>query len=145
MNTQTEQTTLDTLTFDNRFTRELPADLETENYRRQVRDACYSRVKPTPVSNPKLVAYAKEVANLIDLSQEACESDLFTQVFVGNHLLEGMDPFAMCYGGHQFGNWAGQLGDGRWPRSGRSPEGDGAGNVRHHRCPRVATDGSAGG
>ena len=113
MNTQTEQTTLDTLTFDNRFTRELPADLETENYRRQVRDACYSRVKPTPVSNPKLVAYAKEVANLIDLSQEACESDLFTQVFVGNHLLEGMDPFAMCYGGHQFGNWAGQLGDGR--------------------------------
>lgn len=113
MNTQTEQAPLDTLIFDNRFTRELPADPETENFRRQVRDACYSRVHPTPVSNPQLVAYAKEVANLIDLSQEACESDLFTQVFVGNHILEGMDPFAMCYGGHQFGNWAGQLGDGR--------------------------------
>ncbi|MGA1195454.1 MAG: protein adenylyltransferase SelO family protein, partial [Candidatus Latescibacterota bacterium] len=113
MNTQTKQTVLNTLTFDNRFTNELPADPETENFRRQVRDACYSRVKPTPVSNPQLVAYAKEVANLLDLSQEACESDLFTQVFVGNHILEGMDPFAMCYGGHQFGNWAGQLGDGR--------------------------------
>ncbi len=113
MPVQTEQTTLDTLTFDNRFTNELPADPETENFRRQVRDACYSRVNPTPVSNPQLVAYSKEVANLLDLSQEACESDLFTQVFVGNHILEGMDPFAMCYGGHQFGNWAGQLGDGR--------------------------------
>jgi len=34
-------------------------------------------------------------------------------VFGGNRLLPGMEPFAMCYGGHQFGNWAGQLGDGR--------------------------------
>ncbi len=42
-----------------------------------------------------------------------CESDDFTQVFSGNHLLPGMDSYAMCYGGHQFGNWAGQLGDGR--------------------------------
>jgi uncharacterized protein YdiU (UPF0061 family) len=34
-------------------------------------------------------------------------------LFSGNQLVEGMQPYAMCYGGHQFGNWAGQLGDGR--------------------------------
>ena len=105
--------TLENLTFDNRFTRELPADPETENSRRQVMQACYSRVQPTPVAQPRLVAYAREVAQELNLSSAVCESDDFTQVFSGNHLLPGMDSYAMCYGGHQFGNWAGQLGDGR--------------------------------
>ena len=60
-----------------------------------------------------MLAYSPEVAELLELSNENCRSDLFTQVFSGNALLEGMKPYAMCYGGHQFGNWAGQLGDGR--------------------------------
>ncbi len=34
-------------------------------------------------------------------------------MFAGNQLLSGMEPYAACYGGHQFGSWAGQLGDGR--------------------------------
>jgi uncharacterized protein YdiU (UPF0061 family) len=101
------------LRFDNRFTRELPADPDTRNRRRQVEGACYSRVKPTPVAAPRLVAYAREVAELLGLSVEACESKDFARVFTGNQLLPGMQPFAICYGGHQFGNWAGQLGDGR--------------------------------
>lgn len=99
--------------FDNRFTRELPADTETDNTRRQVLSACYSFVKPTQVKAPKLVAYSHEVAAQLGLSTTACESDSFTQVFSGNQLLDGMKPYAQCYGGHQFGNWAGQLGDGR--------------------------------
>lgn len=102
-----------TLSFDNRFTRELPADPETENYRRQVLQACYSRVQPTPVAQPQLVAYTREVARELGLTDAACESAEFTQIFSGNRLLSGMDPYATCYGGHQFGNWAGQLGDGR--------------------------------
>jgi len=101
------------LTFDNRFTRTLPADPDTANRPRQVIGACYSRVKPTPVTAPNLVAYSREVAELLDLSDETCTSDHFTKVFAGNRLLTAMDPFAMCYGGHQFGHWAGQLGDGR--------------------------------
>ncbi|MBF0259404.1 MAG: YdiU family protein [Desulfamplus sp.] len=101
------------LTFDNSFTRDLPADPETANYRRQVRGACYSRVKPTPVAAPELVAYSFEAAELLDLSPDICEGKEFTQIFSGNRLLPGMDPYAACYGGHQFGNWAGQLGDGR--------------------------------
>ena len=108
-----KQTSLSTLNFDNHFVKDLPADLETDNHRRQVMSACYSFVEPTRVAAPKLVAFSSEVAALLDLSDEACLSDDFTQVFAGNQLLAGMQPHAQCYGGHQFGNWAGQLGDGR--------------------------------
>ncbi|MDO8946157.1 MAG: YdiU family protein [Desulfocapsaceae bacterium] len=101
------------LRFDNKFVRELPGDQQADNYRRQVTGACYSGVQPTQVADPKLVAYSREAAALLDLSPEACETPSFTEVFAGNRLLPGMEPFAMCYGGHQFGNWAGQLGDGR--------------------------------
>ena len=101
------------LQFDNRFVRELPADPELENYRRQVAGAAYSRVKPTPVKNPQLVAGAVDVAALVDLPAEIFSQTEFAQIFGGNQLLAGMDPHACCYGGHQFGNWAGQLGDGR--------------------------------
>ena len=99
--------------FDNRFMRELPADPIAENRRRQVAGACYSRVQPKYFTDPKLVAYAYEVASLLDLPKEFCASEEFVQTFVGNSLLPGMEPYATCYGGHQFGNWAGQLGDGR--------------------------------
>ena len=106
-------TTLESLSFDNRFVGSLPADPSPENRRRQVYSACYSRVNPTPVEAPKLVAFSAEVADALGLSEADCTSDAFTQVFGGNALIEGMEPYAMCYGGHQFGNWAGQLGDGR--------------------------------
>ena len=102
-----------TLNFDNRFTQQLPADPETRNTRRQVMGACYSWVSPTPVCAPTLLSYSKEAADLFDLSEQDCKSDAFLNAFSGNDLLEGMKPYAMCYGGHQFGNWAGQLGDGR--------------------------------
>ncbi len=70
-------------------------------------------MQPTPVSAPQLIAYSREVGELLDLEADAFTDPEFAEVFGGNRLLEGMDPFAMCYGGHQFGNWAGQLGDGR--------------------------------
>ena len=113
MNSQINISHLDQLTFDNRFIRELPADPDTVNKRRQVIGACYSRVLPTPVAKPRLVAYSKEVAELLNLTTEVCESEDFIQVFAGNRLAAGMDSYAICYGGHQFGHWAGQLGDGR--------------------------------
>ncbi len=105
--------TLESLVFDNRFVDELPADPLTDNHRRQVGGACYSRVMPTRVAAPRLVAYSREVAELLDLDEASCLSSEFAEIFVGNRVLAGMDPFAMCYGGHQFGSWAGQLGDGR--------------------------------
>ena len=104
---------LEKLRFDNRFLRELPGDLIESNYCRQVEHACYSRVIPAKVTSPQIVAFSIDVAKMIGLDPEGCDTELFAQVFSGNHLLSGMDPYAMCYGGHQFGHWAGQLGDGR--------------------------------
>ena len=49
------------LQFDNRFVRELPADPDTENVRRKVLGACYTFVNPTPVADPKLVAYGRAI------------------------------------------------------------------------------------
>lgn len=113
MNSPATPGDLEALAFDNRFTRELPADPDETNRLRQVMGACFSRVQPKRAANPRLIAYATEVAQLIGLSDAACQSDEFASVFAGNRRLPGMDPHAACYGGHQFGNWAGQLGDGR--------------------------------
>lgn len=101
------------LTFDNRLVNELPADPIIDNYRRQVANACYSFVNPSEVKAPALVCASQEVADLIELNSAELTCTLFTQVFAGNQLLPGMQPHAYCYGGHQFGHWAGQLGDGR--------------------------------
>ncbi len=108
-----ESINLQDLHFDNSFTRVLPADKEKQNFCRQVHNACYSLVKPQKAVHPQLVSYAHEVAQFIDLSKEVCESDQFLQIFSGNMLLPDMVSYATCYGGYQFGNWAGQLGDGR--------------------------------
>lgn len=113
MSNQSKSRLLDTLNFDNRFVRELPGDPEPDNYRRQVYQACYSRVQPKTAQNPHVLAYSREMAAELDLSEASCESEDFCQTFVGNHLAVGMDAYATCYGGHQFGHWAGQLGDGR--------------------------------
>ena len=73
----------------------------SENSRRQVPGACYSRVLPTPVSSPTLIGWSSEVATLLDLDPVPTHADLMARVFSGNLVLPGMDPFAMCYGGHQ--------------------------------------------
>jgi uncharacterized protein YdiU (UPF0061 family) len=101
------------LEFDNRFVRALPSDPLTANERRQVRGAMYSRVLPLPAPEPTLLAVSREVAGELGLQEPDWQSPEFAEVFAGNRLLPGMDPHATCYGGHQFGNWAGQLGDGR--------------------------------
>jgi uncharacterized protein YdiU (UPF0061 family) len=102
-----------TFNFDNRFVDELPGDPEEGPRQRQVHGACWSTVMPTPVAAPKLLAWSPEVAALLDLSAEDVVGSEFAEVFTGNRLVPGMQPYAACYGGHQFGNWAGQLGDGR--------------------------------
>lgn len=99
--------------FDNAFVRDLPADPEQGPGVRQVHGALYSRVQPTPVAAPRLLAYSAEMAARLGLDEAALRSPEFAQVFGGNALLPGMQPFASNYGGHQFGHWAGQLGDGR--------------------------------
>ena len=67
---------------------------------------------PTPVDAPALVAVSPEVAALLDLDGRAADP-AWSRVLGGNALVDGMEPYAANYGGHQFGQWAGQLGDGR--------------------------------
>jgi uncharacterized protein YdiU (UPF0061 family) len=101
------------LTFDNRFVAELPGDLGDSRAPRQVLGATWSHATPTPVAAPHVLAHACEVARLVGLSEGDVAAPWFAEVFGGNALLPGMQPYAACYGGHQFGHWAGQLGDGR--------------------------------
>jgi len=96
----------------NTFSEELPADPILENTRRQVRNACFSYVTPKVPSNPSLVHFSPEMVEAIGLKVSP-ESQEFLEVFSGSKVLSNTKPYAMCYGGHQFGHWAGQLGDGR--------------------------------
>ena len=99
--------------FDNRFLRSLPGDPDPRNFIRQVRAALWSAVAPAPVAAPRLLAHSQEMAAELGFSEADVSSPEFARVFAGNALLPGMQPFASNYGGHQFGHWAGQLGDGR--------------------------------
>jgi len=101
------------LNIQNNFTTELPADPSNINVPRQVEQACFSYVNPKKPSNPSLIHASEEVANLIGLSQEDIQSEDFLNVFSGKTIYPETKPYAMPYAGHQFGNWAGQLGDGR--------------------------------
>jgi uncharacterized protein YdiU (UPF0061 family) len=101
------------LHFDNRLLGELPGDPVTGPQVRQVQGALWSQVAPTAVAAPRVLAWSPEVASLLGLGARDIADPLFAQVFGGNALLPGMAPYATNYGGHQFGNWAGQLGDGR--------------------------------
>jgi hypothetical protein len=98
--------------------------------------ACFSRVEPTPVVKPQTIAvspsgiisYHKQILELmiidcyamyviialalIDIPVDATKHDEFAEYFSGNKVLPGAEPAAHCYCGHQFGSFAGQLGDG---------------------------------
>jgi len=97
-------------TFENTFVRDLPADAVHLNTPRPVSNACYTRVEPTRVAAPKLLAWSDAMGEFLGLSRPSAES---VDVLGGNRVLAGMQPYAARYGGHQFGHWAGQLGDGR--------------------------------
>ena len=97
----------------NFFTDQLPADPNLENTRREVLEAVYSFVRPIKTSNPTLLHVSDEMQHTLDFSNEDIQSKEFLEFVTGNNVLRNSKPFAMCYAGHQFGNWAGQLGDGR--------------------------------
>ena len=101
------------LNFDNRFLASLPGDTNPLNRARQVIGAFWSPVDPTPVAAPRLIAYSPEVAATLGLSDTQMHSPEMVNALSGNGTLPGMETYATVYGGHQFGNWAGQLGDGR--------------------------------
>ncbi|MBS3896717.1 YdiU family protein [Silanimonas sp.] len=91
----------------------LPGEAEERTGVRQVSAAAWSAVRATPVSAPRLLAHSPALARDLGFSPDALSTPWFAEVLSGNRLLPGMRPIATNYGGHQFGHWAGQLGDGR--------------------------------
>lgn len=95
------------------FNKELPGDPDQGNTRRQVNAACFSFVTPRQPSEPKLLHASEAVAQMLGITAKDVDSKDFLEIFSGANVYPNTHPYAMCYGGHQFGSWAGQLGDGR--------------------------------
>ncbi|PNY16287.1 UPF0061 protein azo1574, partial [Trifolium pratense] len=113
-NNNNKKKSLEDLNWDNSFVRELPSDPRTDPFPREVLHACYTKVSPSvQVDDPQLVIWSQSVADLLDLDNKEFERPDFPLFFSGATPLVGALPYAQCYGGHQFGMWAGQLGDGR--------------------------------
>ena len=93
-----------------------PIDHEESNRIRIVKGALFSRSLPTPFFNDAQLAGLSEdvISNILDLEMRNVQTDrLFTE-FVSGKLVCGSEyALSHRYGGHQFGIWAGQLGDGR--------------------------------
>lgn len=115
------------------FTQNLPADPafptpnDSHNAERQklgprmVKDALFTYVRPDPQGEAELLGVSQRALQDLGLSEEEATSEEFKEVVAGRKILtwdeskpdEGIYPWAQCYGGYQFGQWAGQLGDGR--------------------------------
>ncbi|MBJ6109318.1 YdiU family protein [Hymenobacter sp. BT523] len=98
--------------FSNSFVDELRGEDNPAPGSRQVPGYAYSRVQPTAVADPHLLAWSDELAQTLGLERPAARGPE-VEILAGNRVLSSMKPFAARYAGHQFGNWAGQLGDGR--------------------------------
>ena len=127
--------TLQTLPKSNVFTSNLPPDpafptpAKSHSAPRQqlgprmVKEALYTYVRPEPTEDPELLCVSPRALRDIGLRESEAETEEFKQVVAGNKILTwneeenkdggGIYPWAQCYGGYQFGQWAGQLGDGR--------------------------------
>jgi serine/tyrosine/threonine adenylyltransferase len=126
---QQASTTLVDLPKSNNFTSKLPPDPAFPTPKdsdhaprgklgpRMVRDALYTFVRPVPVDEPELLGVSPRAMEDIGLKQGEEETEEFKDLVAGNKIFwteeGGIYPWAQCYGGWQFGSWAGQLGDGR--------------------------------
>lgn len=97
------------------------ADLPLTNSYAALPSAFHTRLQSTPLPSPYLVCASDQVAALIGLDREAFGTPQFTEVLSGNTELPASRPLAAVYSGHQFGVWAGQLGDGRAILLGETP------------------------
>jgi uncharacterized protein YdiU (UPF0061 family) len=79
----------------------------------QFDEKLYHKLKPSPLTNPKLISFNAQACDLIGLDYEECDTQDFVNFINGSNLLEGSEPYSMVYAGHQFGYFVPQLGDGR--------------------------------
>ncbi|PTX21489.1 uncharacterized protein YdiU (UPF0061 family) [Pontibacter mucosus] len=93
------------------FVSTFPGDDSGDLNPRQTPGKLYSKAVPTPVEKVTLLAWSGELAAELGIKKPEEQQEL--DILGGNHVTEAMYPYAACYAGHQFGSWAGQLGDGR--------------------------------
>jgi serine/tyrosine/threonine adenylyltransferase len=93
------------------FISNFPGDDSGNLTPRQTPGMLYSKAIPTPVEKSTLLAWSDELAQQLGTAKPTDQKDI--DILGGNHVTDTMYPYAACYAGHQFGNWAGQLGDGR--------------------------------
>ncbi|HYF03349.1 MAG TPA: YdiU family protein [Patescibacteria group bacterium] len=93
------------------FKAAFPGDESGDTRPRQTPGVLWSKALPTPVREPRLLAWSDELAAELGVEKPTSPEDI--AILGGNAVTETMYPYAACYAGHQFGNWAGQLGDGR--------------------------------
>ena len=125
--------TLQSLPKSNVFTQNLPPDAafptpeDSHEAPRQtlgprmVKEALYTYVRPDPQGESEVLGVSQRALRDLGLKEEEAQTDEFKQLVSGGKMLtwdpekpdEGIYPWAQCYGGYQFGQWAGQLGDGR--------------------------------
>ncbi|HWS74671.1 MAG TPA: YdiU family protein [Quisquiliibacterium sp.] len=94
-----EANPLSSLRLDNRFAR--------------LGDTFYTPMPPEPLPSPRLVSVSPAAARLLGVDPAALAHPQAVDILAGNRPLPGGEPLAAVYAGHQFGNWAGRLGDGR--------------------------------
>lgn len=102
---------LSSIKFKNDFVNSFDGDKSGDLYPRQTPGVLYSKALPTPVKNPALLAWSEDLAKELEIKRPTDQNDI--NILGGNAVTSSMYPYAACYAGHQFGNWAGQLGDGR--------------------------------
>jgi len=91
----------------------IKTDLVWDNSFYQLGKAFFTPLAPQPLSDPYWVGRSPAVADLLGLDRDWLDSDALLQALSGNQPISGTQPLASVYSGHQFGQWAGQLGDGR--------------------------------
>ena len=94
-----------------------PIETKKSNYvRRDLRNVLFSKVLPTPFTSPvKLAIFSQDtLESILSMDEDITKSKEFVDFVCGNQVLGGVVPLAHRYGGHQFGSWADQLGDGRF-------------------------------
>jgi len=104
----------------------LLAPLPFGNAFAQLPAAFYTHLQPTPLRQPYLVGISADAAALVGINPACATDNAFIEIFTGNAIAAHSKPLAAVYSGHQFGSWAGQLGDGRAILLGDLPATDGS-------------------
>ena len=89
------------------------ADLQVANSFAELPRDFHTFLQPQPLTDPRLLHVNEEVASQLGLAPEALQTPEFLETVAGQRPLPGGKTLAAVYSGHQFGVWAGQLGDGR--------------------------------